>query len=237
MGETNYDPYLDEADLVILDEVHRSGAKTFQEGTAALLGCKVENGEVVIDNNAIPAKQNIKVLCLSATPERDVDSRDMTKVWAKALGNYTEAELADDVRADLGIKMTLPDAINKGILREPNIIHFDCNLGETQEYQILLKIEKDDNIDMRIRGEARKAIEKINREVIGIENYDKMSDKEKELAREEKEIEILTQAINDGLLNIHGKFILFAPKDTKKNNPDGVSPFLPYHTQNRTYFN
>ena len=231
IGETNYDPYLDEPDLVILDEVHRSGAKTFQEGTAALLGCKVENGEVVIDNNAIPAKQNIKVLCLSATPERDVDSRDMTKVWAKALGNYTEAELADDVRTDLGIKMTLPDAINKGILREPNIIHFDCNLGETQEYQILLKIEKDDNIDMRIRGEARKAIEKINREVIGIENYDKMSDKEKELAREEKEIEILTQAINDGLLNIHGKFILFAPKDTKKNNPDGVSPFLPYHTQ------
>ena len=40
--------------------------------------------------------------------------------------------------------MTLPDAINKSILREPNIIHFDCNLGETQEYQILLKIEKDD---------------------------------------------------------------------------------------------
>lgn len=90
-----YDPYEDDPDFVILDEVHRSGAPTFQRGTAALLGCKVENNEVVQDPSANPQKKNIKVLSISATPERDVDGKDMTRVWASAIGDYTDEELSD----------------------------------------------------------------------------------------------------------------------------------------------
>lgn len=229
-----YDPYEDNPDLVILDEVHRSGAMTWQKGTAALLGCKVENGKVIQDKNANPQKKNIKVLSISATPERDVDGIDMTKVWASAIGGYTEEELSDDVRADLGIKMTLPEAINKGILRNPDVVYFDCNLGETDDYRYLVRVANNQDIDVRISNEAKEAIKKINDDVIGIPNYDKLNQEQREKAREEKEIEILTQAIMDGKFNIHGKFILFAPKDTVKNNPNGVKPFLEYHAEKTT---
>ena len=54
---TEIDPFLEALDFVILDEVHRSGAPKFQEGVAALLGCKVENGEVIKDENALESKK------------------------------------------------------------------------------------------------------------------------------------------------------------------------------------
>lgn len=228
---TEIDPFLEAPDFVILDEVHRSGAPKFQEGVAALLGCKVENGEVIKDENALESKKNIKVLTLSATPERDLDSRDMTKVWAKSLGSYTEEELEDARREDLAMRMTLPDAIKKGILRNQNVVHFDCNLGETDEYKSLIRVCKDEKLDIRIRKEAEEAIKEINHTVLKIEDYHKMSDNQKKEAREEREIETLIDAINNGLLNIHGKFIFFAPKNTKKNNPNNVSPFLEYYSE------
>ena len=236
-GKEGYDPYLDSPDFVILDEAHRSGAPTFEQGVAALLGGNVIDGEVVRDESpeVRKIKDKIKVLPISATPERDVDGKDMTKVWAKAFGDYTEEELADDVRADLGMRMTLPDAIKRGILRDPNVVRYDCNLVFTDDYQMLVKQAKDDNPYVSIRAEARKALEVINREVIGIENYHLLNKTEQEAALKEKEIEIMTQAIKDGLFNIHGKFALFAPHNSNggSSTKEERKKFLEDHA-NRT---
>ena len=229
-----FDPYEAEPDIVIGDEIHRSGAKTFQEGLAALLGGKVtEDGEVVRSNNPEirKKKKNILLLPISATPERDVDGRDMTKVWAKAFGDYTEEELSDENRADLGLKMTLPDAVNKGILRNPNVVYYDCNLVFTEDYQSLVRQADSKNNDPIIREEAQRALDIIDRDVIGIEGYHKLKPEAQEAALKEKQIEIMVEAIKQGKFNIHGKFVLFAPHTQGEENGTPISrkAFLEKH--------
>lgn len=210
-------------DLVILDEVHRSGAETFQKGTAKLLGCTIKDGEIVLDEEAQKTKGKTKVFTISATPERDVDGKDMTKAWARAMGGYTEKDLSDETRADLGIKLSLPDAVKQGIVNIPEVIRFNPGLADSKEYQDLLRYEKDEKLDLNLRREIRAVIEIINNEVIGIPGYDKMSPEEQEAAKRDKTIDILAEQIKDGKLNLNGKYILFVSRkdneeiDTKKH--------------------
>ena len=235
-GRGGFDPYEAEPDLVIGDEIHRSGAPTYQEGMAVLLGGEVtEDGEVVRSNDPEIRKKkgNIKMVTLSATPERDVDGRDMTKVWARAFGDYTEEELSDDIRADLGLKMTLPDAINKGILQDPNVVYYDCNLVYTDDYQFLVRQASNLNDNLETREEAEKSLEIINSQVIGIENFHKLRPEEQEAQLKEKQIQVMVKAIKDGLFNEHGKFILFAPhtRNEDTETPQTREEFLRNHTQ------
>jgi len=209
-------------DLVILDEVHRSGAKTFLQNTAQLLGCDIINEEPIFNPNSSKGKDKIQVFTISATPERDVDSRDMTKTWAKALGGYSDNELSDEVRADLGINLSLPEAQKMGILELPEIIYFDANLADSQEYQRLLKLEKNENYTLNLREKIRNQIDLINEKVIGIPNYDKMTAEEQIEAKEKKNIEVLANAIKNNKLNPHGKYILFVPHNITQKGENSI---------------
>lgn len=212
----NFDYENTNPDLIILDEVHRSGAEVFEANTAKLLGCEMIDGVPTWNEKSPEAKKNIKVFSISATPERDVDGKDMTKVWARAIGGYTEEELSDDVRADLGIKMSLPEAEKKGIIDLPDVVYFDARLAQTKEYESLVRYEKDENLDLRIRRRAKEKLKEIDEQVLGIPGYHEMSETQRKLAIEEQTVKALANAIKMGKLNLNGKYILFVSHNNKK---------------------
>ena len=100
------DKYNDKYTFIILDELHRSGAPEWSKFVNELM----KNQD----------KENIKVLGLTATPERDRDDKDMAVYWARYFG-YTDEEI--ELNKHLAINETLESAIKAGLLPNPKFVN------------------------------------------------------------------------------------------------------------------
>ena len=185
----------DQYGMIVLDELHRTGAKEWEGKINTLL-----------DNQ----NEEVKVLGITATPVRDIDGRDMAEETAKKLG-YTDEEVKQ--RNHLASNMTLENAIRMGYVVNPKLVYCKYDLissgkmdelrekiddiedeskraEELQKYnELRSKLNKE--IDAEIGEEARKQLEEEARK-----NLDNGIGKE----------EILRQNVKKG-----GKYIVFIP--------------------------
>ena len=98
--------YNDKYAFIILDELHRSGAPEWSKFVNELM--------------ANQDQENIKVLGLTATPERDRDDKDMAVYWARYFG-YSDEEI--ELNKHLAINENLESAIKAGLLPNPKFIN------------------------------------------------------------------------------------------------------------------
>ena len=173
---TNSDEIINsEYDLIVFDELHRTGASEWQK-----------NIEKLLEN------QPAKVLGITATPERDMDKRDMSEIFAKKYG-YTDDEILDEKH--LSYNMDLLEAIERGIIHSPNVVNCEYSLikdGSLDE----LKLKIDDIIDENLKKEKRREYEKVRREISEADGIDK---------------------ILKNNLKQDGKYIVFIPITKNKN--------------------
>ncbi len=203
-------------DFIILDEAHRSGASGWQQAVAELVGCKIDNGEPVFDSTST---KKSKVLAISATPERDVDGKNMMDLWAAALDNLTPEQIK--AKEHIGMDLDLDTAVREGIVVQPEVIHFDANLVTSPEYKRLVELHA--SATGKLKDSLRKRLDKVNTEVIGIPNYDTLSPQEQEKAILARNIEVMVQAIKDGKIPDAGKMILFTPENRAKDGEEKPS--------------
>ena len=164
-----------EYDLIVFDELHRTGAAEWQK-----------NIEKLLEN------QPAKVLGITATPERDMDKRDMSEIFAKKYG-YTDDEILDEKH--LSYNMDLLEAIERGIIHSPNVVNCEYSLikdGSLDE----LKLKIDDIIDENLKKEKIREYEKVRREISEADGIDKI--------------------LKDNLKQ-DGKYIVFIPITKNKN--------------------
>ena len=185
----------DQYGMIILDELHRTGAKEWEGKVNRLL----EN-----------QKDDVRVLGITATPVRDVDGRDMANETAKKLG-YTDEEINN--RKHLASNMTLENAIRMGYVVNPKLVYCKYDLISSGKMdEIRAKIED-------IEDEAKRAEElkkynelraKLNKEIdeeIGEEARKKLEEEaRKNLDSGIGKEEILRQNVKKG-----GKYIVFIP--------------------------
>ena len=100
------DKYNDQYAFIILDELHRSGAPEWSKFVNELMANQDQG--------------NIKVLGLTATPERNRDDKDMAVYWARYFG-YSDDEI--ELNKHLAINETLESAIKAGLLPNPKFIN------------------------------------------------------------------------------------------------------------------
>ena len=100
----------DKYGMIVLDELHRTGAKEREEKIDALFANQEEN---------------VKVLGITATPVRDVDGKDMAEENARKLG-YTDEEIQQ--RKHLASNMTLENAIRMGYVVNPKLVYCKYDL-------------------------------------------------------------------------------------------------------------
>ena len=134
----------DKYDFIVLDELHRTGAKEWEEKLNELL----EN-----------QKESTKALGITATPKRDVDDRNMADEMALKLG-YTKEEVQK--RKHIAMDMDLVDAIKLGLVVNPKIVSCEYTLKTDGSMENLL--EKINSIeDEDIRKEKIEQYEKLRR--------------------------------------------------------------------------
>ena len=139
--------------MIVFDELHRTGAAEWQK-----------NIEKLLEN------QPAKVLGITATPERDMDKRDMSEIFAKKYG-YTDDEILDEKH--LSYNMDLLEAIERGIIHSPNVVNCEYSLikdGSLDE----LKLKIDDIIDENLKKEKRREYDKVRREISEADGIDKI---------------------------------------------------------------
>ena len=199
----DYDP-----DLVILDEAHRSGATESQQAVAELLGCDIENGELKYNPNS---KKKSKVLAISATPERDVDGKNMMDLWAKALDNLSQERI--DNKDHIGKDLDLDTAVRNGIVIQPEVIHFDGNLVDTPDYRRMVAAYASP-AKQSVKRAIRQRLDEINTEIFGIPNFDQLSPEEQLELKTRKNLQTMVEAIKAGKIPEGGKMIMFIPHYT-----------------------
>lgn len=91
-------------DFIIFDEVHRSGAPDW-----------IKSVKQLVDNQS----SYVKILGITATPERDCDGIDMVDYWANYLG-YTKTEI--NKHKHLAINMDIFEAIKLGYVVNPKVV-------------------------------------------------------------------------------------------------------------------
>ena len=181
------DKYNDKYAFIILDELHRSGA--------------LEWSKFVNELMANQDKEKVKVLGLTATPERDRDDKDMAVYWARYFG-YTDEEI--ELNNHLAINETLESAIKAGLLPNPKFINClysyksDGTLDEMYE-----------NISMFDDGEKKS----------------KAFSKYEQLCRSVEQSSGIEKILGDNLSK-DGKYVVFLPVGRKKdgtyyNSEDG----------------
>lgn len=106
--------------FIVLDELHRTGAKEWEKKLNELL-----------DNQ----DENVRVLGITATPIRDMDDRNMADEIAKKLG-YTD----EDIRAEkhIAMYMDLIDAIKLGLVVNPKVVSCEYMLENDGSMENLL---------------------------------------------------------------------------------------------------
>ena len=181
--------------MIVLDELHRTGAKEWEGKIDGLL-----------DNQ----NEDVKVLGITATPVRDADGRDMAEETAKKLG-YTDEEVKQ--RKHLASNMTLENAIRMGYVVNPKLVYCKYDLissGKMDE----LRAKIDDIEDETKRAEKLQKYnelrQKLNREIddeIGEDARKQLEEAtRKNLDNGIGKEEILRQNVKKG-----GKYIVFIP--------------------------
>ena len=140
-----------DADLIIFDELHRTGAEKWNTKIKSL-----------IDNN-----QNAKILGITATPVRDVDGKDMMREIAELTGDYTQEEL--NHKKYLASEMYLLDAMKDQLVVAPKIVTFDYSLENSEEYKEVRKMYEEET-DPKKKAE----LQNIYEEMRGIISKSKM---------------------------------------------------------------
>ena len=185
----------DQYGMIVLDELHRTGAKEW---------------EGKIDKLFENQNENVKVLGITATPIRDADGRDMAEENARKLG-YTDEQIKQ--MKHIASNMTLENAIRMGYVVNPKLVYCKYDLissGKMDELKEKIEEIEDDalraeelekynalcaklknEIDAEIGEEARRQLEEEARR-----NLDNGIGKEK----------ILKENIKKG-----GKYIVFIP--------------------------
>ena len=109
-----------DANLMVFDELHRIGAKSWNKCVEQLI------------------KRNDKanILGITATPIRDIDKIDTMLEIAKMVGTYTADELA--IEKYVAYYMNLTEAIQSDLVVEPKIVSFDFMLKDLEEYQTIV---------------------------------------------------------------------------------------------------
>ncbi|MDO4963712.1 MAG: Helicase associated domain protein, partial [bacterium] len=164
-------------DFIVFDELHRTGAIEWKEYVEKLL--KYQN-------------DNTKILGITATPERDVDLRDMADHWAQVFG-YTDEEII--LEKHIAKKLDLVDAIKSRKVVNPRVVNCMYSLitdGTMDEMKFSIDSIKDENL----KKEELKKYEELRREVENSSGIEKI--------------------IGENLKS-DGKYIVFLPI-TKKND-------------------
>ena len=188
-------------DLMICDELHRTGATTWK----ALLRDLI--------NNAKEKNDDFKILGITATPIRDDDHVDMMRYMAQHYGDFSEEEL--ESKAYLAEEMYLVDAMQNRYVVEPKIVSFNFTLKYTDEYQYVkekLEEEKAKDPNSFITKELQDIKDKMD-QIIGTDSPEDI------MKCLPKIKEIITQNIPIKLKN--GKFIVFLPTNSGQNNMSG----------------
>ena len=181
--------------MIVLDELHRTGAKEWEGKIDKLLKNQTEE---------------VKVLGITATPTRDVDRRDMANETAKKLG-YTDEEISQ--RKHLAANMTLENAIRMGYVVNPKLVYCKYDLissGKMEELKAQIDSIEDENKRAEELEKYDKLRAKLNQEIdaeIGEEARKKLEeDARKNFDRGIGKEEIIKQNVKKG-----GKYIVFIP--------------------------
>ena len=185
----------DQYGMIVLDELHRTGAKEWEGKIDKLLENQTDD---------------VKVLGITATPTRDVDGRDMANETAKKLG-YTDEEISQ--RKHLASNMTLENAIRMGYVVNPKLVYCKYDLissGKMDELKERIDDIKDENKRAEELQKYNELKQKLNEEIdaeIGEEARKKLEeDARKNLDNGIGKEEILRQNVKKG-----GKYIVFIP--------------------------
>lgn len=186
-----------DADLIIFDELHRSGAKQWKKSVKQL----------------IEANDKANILGITATPIRDVDHVDMMNEMARILGTYSEDELAK--KQYLAYEMYLIDAIQRGLVIEPKIVSFDFMLRDTNEYNELMEmIEKSKS--EKEKSELLEIKDEIDKLLFG--EIDPNEVKKNGLSK--NELKEIGRIVKDSIQQKDGRYIVFLPQHSYE---DGLS--------------
>lgn len=140
-------------DLIIFDELHRTGATEWSSKIDKLL----EN-------------QPAKVLGITATPERDVDGMDMTEEFAKKYG-YSDDDIL--LGKHISYYMDIIEAIEKGIINDLEVLNCEYALSKDGSLEEL-KYKIDDIVDLDERDKQTKEYEKIRKSVLAADGIEKI---------------------------------------------------------------
>lgn len=173
-------------DLIVFDELHRSGAPDWKRKVEELLQNQ--------DNN-------VRVLGITATPQRDVDMIDMAEYWARYYG-YTEEEISN--HEHMAINMDLVDAIKLGYVVNPKVVNCEYTLKDGELIENLLEkinLVKDEDK----KNELLTKFERLRRSLDQAEGIE----------------QVFTNNIKKG-----GKYIVFCPVTNQKGqvveDEDGI---------------
>ncbi len=181
--------------MIVLDELHRTGAKEWEGKIDGLL-----------DNQ----NEDVKVLGITATPVRDADGRDMAEETAKKLG-YTDEEVKQ--RKHLASNMTLENAIRMGYVVNPKLVYCKYDLissGKMDEVRAKIDDIEDESKRAEELQKYNELRQKLNREIddeIGEDARKQLEEAaRKNLDNGIGKEEILRQNVKKG-----GKYIVFIP--------------------------
>ena len=132
--------------FIVLDELHRTGAKEWGEKLNTL-----------IDNQ----KETTKVLGITATPRRDADGINMANEMAERLG-YTNREAVSGKH--IAMNMSLTNAIRMGLIVNPKIVSCAYSLKEEGSLD-RLKDKIDQIEDVQERNEKLEEYEALRRNI------------------------------------------------------------------------
>ena len=147
--------FREQFDFIVLDELHRTGAPEWYSSIGMLLDSQDET---------------TKILGISATPERDVDFKDMTDFWARRY-DYSEDEIL--LGEQMAYNMELIKAIDLGLVNSPVIINCLYSLiadGTMDD----LELSIDELLDENIKSTEKAKYEKLRRNVENSDGIEKI---------------------------------------------------------------
>ena len=147
-------------DLVIMDELHRSGAKEWQR--------KVEK---LIERQLKDQSKTTKFLGITATPQRDDNNKDMSDYWANYFG-YTEEEI---VKHDhLASNMDLEEGIKLGYVVNPKVV--TSKYLSLKQNGILENIKEkvENEKDQNTKNSYERIYQHMRRKVMNAENVEQL---------------------------------------------------------------
>ena len=186
-----------DANLIIFDELHRSGAKTWKNVV-----------EQLINSN-----EKANILGITATPIRDADHVDMMKELAEMVHTYSDDELA--TKQYLGYEMYLTDAIQRGLVVEPKLVSFDFMLRDTDEYQEILEMIATEKNEAK-----KKQLMEIKAQIDDLISGDTDITEHIKNNISQKENEEIGKIIQETIQKKDGRYIVFLPQHSRD---DGLS--------------